>query len=201
MSPVLNFNAGPAMLPPPVLEQVQAELRDYRGRGMSIMEMSHRSKEFEAVNARAEGLADKPSFRTPLRRQRCLVPASGFYEWQKADAVKTPYYVHLTSGELFGFAGLWDRWHDPQGQEIQTYTIVTTAPNELVAPIHNRMPVILPRDAEEAWLDPHNHDPDFLTALLRPYPAEQLEAYPVSSAVNSIANSDERLIARLSAAP
>ena len=151
------------------------------------------------INARAEGLADKPSFRSPLRRQRCLVPASGFYEWRKAGPAKTPYFIHLTSGELFGFAGLWDHWRDPHGQELHTYTIVTTAPNALVAPIHNRMPVILPRDAEDAWLDPENHDPAFLTALLRPYPAEQLEAYPVSPAVNSTANTGARLIAPLSA--
>ena len=151
------------------------------------------------INARAEGLADKPSFRTPLRRQRCLVPASGFYEWQKAGTTKTPSFIQLTSGELFGFAGLWDRWHDPSGQEVQTYTIVTTAPNALVAPIHHRMPAILPRDAEAAWLDPDTHDAGVLTALLRPYPAEQLEAYPVSPAVNSIANTGAELIAPLSA--
>jgi putative SOS response-associated peptidase YedK len=155
---------------------------------------------YRTINARAEGLADKPSFRTPLRRQRCLVPASGFYEWRKGGATKTPYYIRPKSGELLGFAGLWDRWHDPSGQEIHTYTIVTTAPNELVAPIHNRMPVILPRDAEEAWLDPENHDPGFLTSLLRPYPAEELAAYPVSPAVNAVANTGEELIAPLSGA-
>ncbi len=155
---------------------------------------------YKMINARAEGVADKPSFRAPLRRQRCLVPASGFYEWRKAGPTKTPYYIHLKSGELFGFAGLWDRWHDPSGQELHTYTIVTTAPNELMAPIHNRMPVILLRDDEAAWLDPENHDPDLLTALLRPYPAEQLAAYPVSPAVNSVANTGEQLIAPLSGA-
>lgn len=101
---------------------------------------------YRTINARAEGVADKPSFRTPFKRQRCIVPASGFYEWLKAGGGKTPYFIHRKDGELVGFAGLWDRWRDPDGHEIQSYSIITTEPNELVAPIHNRMPAILGPD-------------------------------------------------------
>lgn len=147
------------------------------------------------INARAEGLADKPSFRTPFRRQRCIVPASGFYEWRKTGSTKTPYFIHRQDGELVGFAGLWDRWRTPEGQEVQSYTIITTEPNALVAPIHNHMPAILEPEHEDDWLNPDNHDTDFLATLLTPYPAEALAAYPVSRDVNDVANTGEQFIA------
>lgn len=152
------------------------------------------------INARSDGLADKPSFRTPFRRQRCIVPASGFYEWMKAGSRKTPYFIHRKDRKLLGFAGLWDRWRDPLGHDLLSYSIITTTPNELVAPLHNRMPAILKHDDEEAWLDPDNHDTDFLATLLKPYPAEALEAYTVSTEVNYVENTDERLIAPVNSA-
>ncbi len=141
------------------------------------------------INARAETLADKPSFRAAYRRRRCLVLAGGFYEWraEAGQRTKTPMAIRLRSGAAFAFAGLWELWR-PEDTPLLTCTIITTAPNALVAPIHDRMPVILARDAYAAWLDPAERDPRDLAHLLRPYPAEEMIAYPVSTLVNSPQN-------------
>lgn len=155
---------------------------------------------YRTINARAEGLADKPSFRAPFRRQRCLVPASGFYEWRKDDGRKVPYFIHRQDGDLVALAGLWDRWRDPAGQEVESYTIITTGPNAVVAPLHDRMPVILEREHEEAWLDPAQHDPHLLALFLKPYAAEPMEAYPVSPAINTVRNNGAELILPLNSA-
>lgn len=141
------------------------------------------------INARAETLGEKPSFRAAFRRRRCLVLANGFYEWRKEpQGSKTPMFITLKSGQPFAFAGLWETWHSPHGDELLSCTIITTTPNDLVRPIHDRMPVILPEDAYEAWLDPAERSPDELSALLGPYPAGEMAAYPVSQAVNNPAN-------------
>lgn len=140
------------------------------------------------INARAETVAEKPAFRRALRSQRCLVPATGFYEWKRDGDSKAPHFIHLPGEPLFAFAGLYDVWRDPDGQVMKTYTILTTAPNALMTEIHNRMPVILRREGEDDWLDPANSEPETLLPLLRPYPAEQMAAYPVSRLVNSPAN-------------
>ncbi len=145
------------------------------------------------INARAETLAEKPSFRAAYRRRRCLVLADGFYEWRKepgpgGEVRKTPVYVRMKSGEPFAFAGLWETWNSPQGDLVLSCAIITTAPNDLMAPIHNRMPVILPPDAYEEWLAPAEQEPSRLNRLLRPYPSEAMETYAVSTLVNSPAN-------------
>jgi putative SOS response-associated peptidase YedK len=142
------------------------------------------------INARAETLAEKPSFKTAYRRRRCLVLADGFYEWRKEpnSKAKTPMYIRLVSGEPFAFAGLWESWHRADDSTILSCTIITTTPNEFMAEIHNRMPVILPPDAYAAWLDPAERNPDQLQGFLKPYPAEQMTAYPVSRVVNSPQN-------------
>ena len=137
------------------------------------------------INARAETLAVKPAFRVALRKRRCLVVADGFYEWQQRERGKQPVYIVLRSREPFGFAGLWDTWTAPEGEEIKSCTIITTEANELLKPIHDRMPVILNRDAEALWLDPTIQDPAKLLPLLKRYPAEDMELYPVSRLVNS----------------
>jgi putative SOS response-associated peptidase YedK len=148
------------------------------------------------INARSETLAEKPSFRNAYRRRRCLVLADGFYEWQRRskDMPKVPHFVKLKTGESFGFAGLWERWESPDGSEIFSCTIITTKPNELVKPIHNRMPVILSEDAYDLWLDPAERAPKQLNHLLGPYPAERMEAYPVSRTVNNPANDSPECI-------
>ncbi|MGO8949139.1 MAG: SOS response-associated peptidase [Ktedonobacterales bacterium] len=128
------------------------------------------------INARAEGLEQKPSFRRPLRSSRCLVPATSFYEWQPTTKSKIKYRFSLLSGEMFGLAGLYDTWLDPAGVRRETFTIITTAANEIVAPIHDRMPVILNQADEEVWLDPEETDSLHLLSYLRPSPKEQLLA-------------------------
>ncbi len=139
------------------------------------------------INARAETLFTKPSFHDAARSRRCLIVADGFYEWRQTPK-RVPVYVRLKSKEPFGFAGLWDMWRSPEGQPLKTCTIVTTEPNDLIRPIHDRMPVIVPRELEELWLDPSPKAPGELARVLRPYRAEELELFAVSSLVNSPAN-------------
>ncbi len=142
------------------------------------------------INARAETLGEKPSFRGSYKYHRCLVLADGFYEW-KAEAgtkAKTPHYIRMESGLPFAMAGLWDEWHAPDGSQIKTCTIITTEPNELMSTLHNRMPVILPPSAYAQWLDVNPQKPEALQPLLVPYPATGMRAYPVSTLVNSPGN-------------
>jgi putative SOS response-associated peptidase YedK len=148
----------------------------------------------QMINARAETLAEKASFKNAYKRRRCLVLADGFYEWKKeGDHTKTPVYIRLASGEPFAFGGLWEMWQTAE-DFILSCTIITTPPNELMAQIHNRMPLILPREAYEQWLDPAERTPDQLNSLLKPYPAELMTAYPVSRLVNSPKNDSPALI-------
>ena len=137
------------------------------------------------INARAETITEKPSYKTALRTRRCLVPADAFYEWRQ-NGDKVPYRIYLKNSRLFAFAGLWDRWRTPEGSEISSFTIITTGANGFMQPIHNRMPVILRREDEQLWLGSNNAAE--LLELLRPYADEEMEAYPVSKLINSAAN-------------
>lgn len=143
------------------------------------------------INARSETAPEKPSFRRAFRDRRCLIPADGFYEWKREDGGKQPYYFRMDGGRPFAFAGLWESW--TKDREIRSCAILTTAANEVVAGIHDRMPVILPKAHYEAWLDPEA-ERDELTGLLVPYPGDDLETYPVSRFVNSPGNDDPRCI-------
>lgn len=140
------------------------------------------------INARSETADEKPAFRSGLRQRRCLIPADGFYEWRKAGGRKQPFYIRLGDQGPFAMAGLWDRWQGPEGTVIESCTILTTVPNELVRPIHDRMPVVLPPECFREWLDPIVTNAARLKPLLGPYPASQMVAYPVSTQVNSPAN-------------
>ena len=135
-------------------------------------------------NARAETITEKVSFKRLLPSKRCIVPASGYYEWQATANGKQPFYIHADAGEFFPFAGLYDSWKNPEGREIQSFTIITTAPTVNLKPIHDRMPVILEPKAEAVWLNPDVTDPQELTPLLHPYAVRALDFYPVSKAVN-----------------
>jgi len=148
------------------------------------------------INARAETLAEKPAFRAAFRRRRCLVLADGFYEWRQdpGQKSKTPLFIQLKSRQPFAFAGLWEIWHATDGSEIRSCTIITTQPNEMMAPIHNRMPVILSPEAYPLWLSAEEKDSNQLTQLLVPYPADQMTAYPVSKMVNSPHNDSPEII-------
>lgn len=144
---------------------------------------------YKMINARAETVAERPAFGEALLRRRCLIAADGFYEWKKQGRAKLPYCFTLADGGVFAFAGLWDRWRSPEGQTVESCTILTTAANELVAPVHERMPVILPPDAYELWLDPGMQRAEAVREMLRPF-AGPMRAYEVSTRVNAVQNDD-----------
>lgn len=147
------------------------------------------------INARSETLTERPSYRTAFQRRRCLVIADSFYEWQKVGSGKRPMRIALQSGEPFAFAGLWESWNDPEGDQVLSCTIITTSANSLLEPIHERMPVILAPDAEQIWIDSSIEDTAMLSELLTPYSPGEMEAYEVSTLVNSVANNEPELIA------
>jgi putative SOS response-associated peptidase YedK len=149
------------------------------------------------INARAETLAEKPSFKRLLHGRRCLIVADGFYEWmqESGSKLKTPMYINLKNDEPFAFAGLWDSWKRSDGTQLRTCTIITTEPNELMSSIHTRMPVILAADARAEWLDSTQHDDQALLHLLTAYPAQQMQARPVSRRVNDTHYDNADLIA------
>ena len=138
------------------------------------------------INARADGVAAKPSFRAAFKKRRCLVLADGFYEWQKipGSKQKQPFYIRLRDHRPFAFAGLWEHWEGKDGSAVDSCTIITTDPNELIKPIHDRMPVILAPEVHGAWIDPENQNPAALRQLLLPYPAGEMEAYAIGTKVN-----------------
>ena len=144
------------------------------------------------INARTETVTEKPSFRNAFRRRRCLVVADGFYEWQRQEGKKQPFYFRLQDGQPFGFAGLWERWESADG-EVISCTILTTEANDLLRPIHDRMPVILDSKDYSLWLDPEVQ-PEPLQTLLRPYQTEAMTSYPVSTLVNNPANNSPECI-------
>jgi putative SOS response-associated peptidase YedK len=148
-------------------------------------------------NARGESAAEKPAFRNAMKRRRCLFPADGFYEWKQDGKTKQPYFVRLKGGGPMAFAGLWESWMGPNGEEVETAAIVTTAASRAIAHIHDRMPVIVSPEAFDLWLDP-NVDAEMAAILIQPAPEGLLESYPVSSAVNRTANDTPDLLAPLS---
>lgn len=143
------------------------------------------------VNARSETAATKPAFRDALKSCRCLVPADGFYEWQRTGKTKQPFCFEVRDGELFAFAGLWERWKDPSGTWIKSFSILTTTANAVTSTVHDRMPVILDPSNYELWLDPGMTNVDAVCDLLKPYDPRLMRFYPVSARVNSVANDDE----------
>jgi putative SOS response-associated peptidase YedK len=151
-------------------------------------------KSMHPINAKAETLAEKPMFCGLLKSKRCLVPASGFYEWKTEGTRKIPYYIHLKDSPVFAIAGLYDVWYDTFNEAHPTYTIITTNANELVRPLHDRMPAILKREDESRWLDGDIPASDEMKRILSPYPSGEMDVYPVSSRVNSPDADDERLI-------
>jgi putative SOS response-associated peptidase YedK len=139
----------------------------------------------QTINARAESLTEKPAFKHLVGSRRCIIPADGFYEWRKEGKRKVPMWVHLRSREPFGLAGLWDMWRKPDGKRVESFTIITTEPNEMVRPVHNRMPAILQPEDEEQWLDVSRTSFAKARSLLKPLPADLMDAHDVSTIVNS----------------
>jgi putative SOS response-associated peptidase YedK len=146
------------------------------------------------INARAETAAEKPSFRAAMKRRRCLIPASGFYEWARVGAAKQPFFIRMKEGRPFALAGLWEQWCGEDGSELETCAILTTSPNEMTAKIHPRMPVIIAPGDYGRWMDPANEKPGTLEPLLRPYPAGEMEAHTVSRHVNNPRNDEPACI-------
>jgi putative SOS response-associated peptidase YedK len=189
-----RYNAAPTQqLPvilndgPPAIQLLQWGLIPFWAKDPSIGS--------RMINARAETLVEKPAFRAAFKKRRCLVLADGFYEWMQTPQGKQPMRITLASGEPFAMAGLWETWDAPDGSLLRTFTIVTGQPNELVAPIHNRMPAILLPEHEAIWLD-NAAEPAIWLDILRPYPAERMAAYPVSRRVNFVGNDDAGLVER-----
>ncbi len=151
------------------------------------------------INARAESVATKPAFKEPFRTRRCVIPASGFYEWKKSGSKKQPFLIHPTNGNHFAFAGLWDQWFSHQEGPVETFTIITTDANDALRDLHDRMPVILERAAIDAWLDPANTNANELQSLLRPSPSALTNFYPVSTFVNKVANEGKECVAPMEA--
>lgn len=181
-----RFNIAPSQLHPVIVIEDDHRVLKMMKWGL----VPHWAKDekigYKMINARSEGIEKKPSFQSAFKRHRCLVPTTGFYEWKKVDAkTKQPYFIRLKSGEPFSFAGLWEVWGP---DKLETFTIITTENNELIEPIHNRMPVILHEKYEAVWLDPELRDVDKLKELLKPYPSDEMEMYEVSTIVNSPKN-------------
>ena len=153
------------------------------------------------INARSETAVTKPAFRDPLKFRRCLIPADGFYEWQRAGRTKQPYCFEVNDGELFAFAGLWDRWKNLDGQWVKSCSILTTTPNAVTSSVHDRMPVILAADSYDLWLDPGMTNIEAVQEMLKPCDAGMMRSYPISTRVNHVENDDAECSAPVKLAP
>jgi len=194
-----NFNVAPGQIMPVITE-------DETGRHLELMKWGFipvwakdPKMGYKLINARDDGIFEKPMWRSVIQKKRALIPADGFYEWKKPEAgskaAKQPYYIHPKQMELFGFAGVWETWKDVEGKEWKTYSIITTEPNKEMRNVHNRMPVILHQDDESSWLSPsHNNDRGAIEALLRPWEDNGLEMFEVSPEVNATRNNEAKLI-------
>lgn len=178
-----RYNIAPTQTLPVITNEKPHELSFHRW-GLIPSWAKDESMASKMINARSEGIDEKPAFRAAFKRRRCIVPASGFYEWQKQADGKQPMYIHLKDQPLLGFAGLWEVWRDPQGAEQRTFTIITTDANPFMKSIHDRMPVILPPSAYSTWLAEGEVAAGELKPLLKPYDAGEMDAYPVSKLVN-----------------
>ena len=196
-NPLPSFNIAPTQMVPVITSEEPDRIHLFRW-GLIPFWAKDKSIGAKMINARAETLLEKPSFRTLVSRHRCLVPLDGFYEWKKDGVVKVPYRIVTTDNEIFAAAGLWDRWLDTEHQTmVFSFTIITTSPNEMMQSIHDRMPAILLPQEESHWLDEEIQAKDAM-ALLRPYPTENMRAYKVSTLVNNVRNNTPDLILPIS---
>jgi putative SOS response-associated peptidase YedK len=193
-----SYNVAPRAAVPVVAERHGERVRDVVRWGLVPFWAKDPKIGDRMINARAERLLGSNAFKRPFERKRCIVPADGFYEWQKLDTKrKQPWFIRRRDGEPLAFAGLWETWHDPADEDappVRSCVIITTEPNELLAPIHDRMPVVLPETDWDTWLDVDNHDVASLRKLLVPLPADELEAWAVSTRVNKADNDGPELI-------
>ena len=194
-----RYNIAPTQPVPVIRQNPKEPIRE-----LSLMKwglIPHWSKDGSGaagmINARSETAATQPAFRESLRSRRCLIPADGFYEWTREGKTKRPFCFEINHGQLFAFAGLWDRWKDPSGHWITTCSILTTAPNAVTAIVHDRMPVVLAPEIYDLWLDPGMTKVEAVSDLLKPYDARLMRCYPVSARVNRVVNDDEECSAQV----
>ncbi len=193
-APLARYNVAPATDQLVILEEGGRRVARWHHWGLIPSWAKDKAIAYKTIQARGESVAAKPAFRAALRQRRCLVPATGFYEWKAVDGGKQPYLVRLRSGELFAFAGLWESWTGPEG-ELRSFTIITTEPNALMARIHDRMPAIIPRAQYARWLDPALQDPAQIQPMIASYPAGELQAIPVGRQISNARNQGPELIA------
>ena len=191
-----SYNIAPSQPIPVIINDGSKNLDFYSWGLIPSWTKADKVGKYSLINARSETASEKASFKASFRRRRCLILADGFFEWSKSNtgSGKTPYYITMKDQSPFAFAGLWEIWNSPEGDEIRTACILTTQPNAVVKPIHDRMPVILPDKAISAWLEPGEARPDELQVLMKSYPAEAMQAYPVSTYVNSPKNNSPQCI-------
>lgn len=194
-NPLPNYNVAPTNYLPVITNEDPDHFRPFRW-GLVPFWAKDEKIGYKMINARVETLDEKPSFRQALHKRRCLVPFDGFYEWQKTDGSKTPFFIHRKDGGLFSMAGLWEKWHDPKtGKDLYTFTLITLDASPLIGKLHDRMPAMLLPEEEQLWLDKETTATDALK-LIHPYPDDLLEIYPVSTRVNNVRNNDPSLLER-----
>ena len=188
-----RFNVAPTQPVPVIRQHPKGPVRELSMMRWGLIPSWAKDSSVAAsmINARSETASTKPAFRDALKSRRCLIPADGFYEWQKNGKVKQPYCFEVNDGELFAFAGLWDRWKDPSGSWVKTCSILTTTPNAVTSAVHDRMPVILDPDGYDLWLDPGMNDAAAASDLLKPCDARRMRRHPVSTRINHVTNDDE----------
>jgi len=184
-----NYNACPTQEVPIVIQEENKRILDTRKWGLIPHWAKDKKIAYKMINARAETISEKPSFKSAFLNRRCLIVADGFYEWKRSGTSKIPFYIHLKDREVFGFAGIWETWND-----IKTCSIITTESNSFMKKLHHRMPVIIPKQLEKHWLDPEIKEKGLLMELLKPYPSSQMTSYKVSSDVNSPKNNKKELL-------
>lgn len=198
-----RYNVAPTQSVPTVLQPSVSKNRQFKMMHWGLIPKWAKDSKIgsKLINARAETVAEKPAFKSAFRKRRCLVLADGFYEWQQQEnkKQKQPYYFFLKDGQPFAFAGLWEQWEDASGEVIDSCTLLTTDANELMRPVHNRMPVILNPKDYERWLDSELKEPEQLQPLLRPYSTQEMLTYPVSTVVNKPSNDDTECIKSIEA--
>lgn len=187
-----RFNIAPTQEVPVVRQHAKDPLRFLSNMRWGLVPYwaSDLSIGARMINARSEEAASKPAFRESLKKKRCIVPADGFYEWQKIGRQKQPFCIQMSDDSVFAFAGIWDCWKDGSGKAVETFSILTTTPNAVTADVHDRMPVILPSDDYELWLDPGFGDLTAISEMLRPYDAGRMKKFAVSDRINNVANDD-----------
>lgn len=194
-NPLPNFNIAPSHYHPVITNEDPDHFHPFRW-GLVPFWAKDEKIGYKMINARVETLAEKPSFRQALRNRRCIVPFDGFYEWKKTDGAKLPHFIHRKDSDIFSIAGLWEKWKEPNsGKALFTFTLITLDASPAISKLHDRMPAMLLPEEEALWLQ-QDIPPEEVLTLIRPFPDELLEIYPVSTKVNNVRNNDPSLLER-----